>query len=62
MNKLLTAYRANPTFKNAQKLRAYERAHMMAVCMLSRDDQNLLADAIYHANQGFVRPHPLVQP
>jgi hypothetical protein len=56
MSKLLTAYRANPTFKNAQKLRAYERAHPMSCCMLSRDESRLLADAIYHANQGFVRP------
>ena len=56
MQKVLTVYRANPTFKNAMKVRAYERAHMMAVCMLSREDQALVADCIYHANQGFTRP------
>jgi hypothetical protein len=56
MQKLLTAYRANPTFKNAQKVRAYERSHPMAMCLLMREDADLVADAIYHANQGFVRP------
>lgn len=52
MSKLLTAYRANPSLKNAQKLRAYERSHPMAVCMLPREDADLLADAIHHANRG----------
>ena len=50
MTKLLTAYRTAPTFKNAQKVRAYERAHMMVVCCLSAADQALVADAIHHAN------------
>jgi hypothetical protein len=52
MSKLITTYRTAPTLKNAQKLRAYERAHPMAVCMLSRDDADLLANAITHANRG----------
>jgi hypothetical protein len=50
MNKLISAYRVTPTLKNAQKLRAYERSHPMAVCMLSRADADLVADAIHHAN------------
>jgi len=50
MQKLLTAYRSAPTFKNAQKVRAYERSHPMAVVMLSREDSALVADAIHHAN------------
>lgn len=50
MTKLLNAYRANPTFNNARKLRAYERSHPMSACMLSREDADLLATAIHHAN------------
>jgi hypothetical protein len=51
MTKLIAAYRAAATVKNAQKLRAYERSHPMAVCMLTREDADLLADAIHHANR-----------
>lgn len=50
MTKLLTAYRANPTFANARKVRAYERSHSFSVCLLSREDADLVADAIHHAN------------
>ncbi len=50
MNKLLTSYRATPTFKLAQKIRAYDRAHPMATCLLTRDDADLVATAIHHAN------------
>lgn len=52
MNKLLAAYRATPTLKNAQKVRSYDRSHPMAACMLSREDADLLADAIHQANMG----------
>lgn len=52
MTKVLKAYRANPTLGNAQKVRAYERSHPMASCMLSDDDRNTLADAIHQANKG----------
>lgn len=54
MTKLITAYRAAPTLKNAIKLRAYERSHPMAVCILTREDADLLADAIHQANRGRV--------
>jgi hypothetical protein len=50
MSKLLNTYRAAPTFKNAQKIRAYERKHMMAVVCLPKEDQDLVATAIHHAN------------
>lgn len=52
MTKLLNAYRHFPTLQNARKLRSYERSHPMAVCMLSKDDSDLLADAINYANRG----------
>ena len=51
MSKLIQKYRSEPSIKNAQKLRAYERSHPMAVCMLSREDADLLADAIHQANK-----------
>ena len=50
MLKVLAQYRANPTFANARKVRAYERSHPMCMCMLSRDDADLVATAIHHAN------------
>jgi hypothetical protein len=52
MTKLLAAYRAAPTYKNAQKIRLYDRQHMMAVVCLGKEDQDLVATAIHHANMG----------
>jgi hypothetical protein len=52
MTKLLAAYRANPSLANAQKVRAYERKHPFALTLLSRDDADLVADAIHRANGG----------
>jgi hypothetical protein len=45
MEKLLAAYRARPTFAAALKLATYDRLHPMAVCMLSREDQETLTKA-----------------
>jgi len=50
MAKLLNAYRASPTLNNARKIRAYERKHSFSVCLLSPADQDLVANAIHHAN------------
>lgn len=52
MIKLVAAYNANRTLKNAQKIRAYARAHPMSVCMLLPAERDLVADAIHHANKG----------
>jgi hypothetical protein len=52
MAKVLNTYRIAPTFKNAQKVHAYERTHPMARAVLSREDMDLLIDAICHANIG----------
>ena len=38
MIKLLNAYRADPSDKNALKLAAYEHKHPMAKCFLATDD------------------------
>ena len=50
MSKLLAQYRAAPTLKNAQKVRAYERKHPMAVCMLTADESETLKQAVFEAN------------
>ena len=52
MYKLLIAYQIAPTLKNAQKVRAYDRSHPMARCLLLANDHNLVASAIHHANSG----------
>jgi hypothetical protein len=52
MHKLLETYRTTKSLKDAQKLRAYERAHPMARSMLIKADNDLLSDAIHHANKG----------
>ena len=48
------AYRTNPTFHNASKLRAYDYAHPFAMCMLSREEGEEVNNAILHANLGFI--------
>jgi hypothetical protein len=50
MQKLLAAYQAKPTFTNARRVRAYERSHPMCLVLLTRDEANMVADAIHHAN------------
>ena len=52
MRKVLNNYYVNPTLKNAQKVRAYERAHPMAACMINKFEADILASAIHHANKG----------
>ncbi len=51
MTKLLNAFREARTLKNAQKLRAYERAHPMAACMLTQEESSLLSAAIQQADK-----------
>lgn len=46
MTKLIAAYRNDPSIKNARKLERYERAHPMAVCLLSKEDSELLNEAL----------------
>lgn len=42
MQKLLDAYKLNPTEANKIKLIKYSRKHMMAVCLLQLEDQKLM--------------------
>jgi hypothetical protein len=49
MTKLLKAYLNQPTLKNALKLRAYSLKHPMACVLLTQFDNELLTDAVRHA-------------
>ncbi len=42
MSKLISAYMANPTEKNADKLRVYLHKHSMAVCFASAEELAVL--------------------
>lgn len=42
MQKLIDAYKANPTEANRQRLIKYMKKHMMAGCLLSMADQAIL--------------------
>jgi hypothetical protein len=50
MSKLLATYKSAPTLQNAKRVRAYDAKHMMAACLLSPEETNLLAEAIRQAN------------
>lgn len=53
MLKLIEKYRAAPTLKNAQAIRAYGRKHPFSVCLFPNpEDADTMADAIHHANKG----------
>ena len=49
MTKLLQAYRADPSLKNAQKLHAYERKHPFCRLMLTHEEGDLVAAAAHQA-------------
>jgi hypothetical protein len=49
MQKLITAWKANPTIQNAEKIAVYNRKHPMAIILLTSSDQTLIASAIYQA-------------
>ena len=44
MDKLINAFRALPNDANRSKLQAYINRHMMAVCLLTAEDQHYLID------------------
>jgi pyrimidine deaminase RibD-like protein len=48
--KLILAYYADRSLKNAQKIRAYTRKHPMVTC-LHPQDADIIATAIHHANR-----------
>jgi len=51
MARLITTYQQTPTLANAQRIRAYERKHPMCMVMLDREQADVVADAIHHANR-----------
>jgi hypothetical protein len=52
MQKLINAYKANPTLENAKRVFMYEWQHTFASIMLSLDDQALLQQIIARHNKG----------
>jgi len=50
MNKLIAAYRASPSLENALKVRAYDRKHPLAACVLTISEAETLRLAIRHAD------------
>lgn len=50
MHKLIDAYKASPTQKNALRLKRHADAHPMASCMLGVEDTVTLRQAIMQAN------------
>ena len=55
MAKLLNAYRADPSLRNACKIRAYDKSHPMAACLLSAVDAETLFLAVAFADSKFNR-------
>lgn len=54
MIKLLNAYRADPSEKNALRLAAYQAKHPMAACFLATDDLLDLKEALEKAKKVLV--------
>lgn len=54
MIKLLNAYRADPSEKNALRLAAYQAKHPMAACFLATDDLLDLKEALDISNKVLV--------
>ena len=54
MSKLLNAYRADPSEKNALRLAAYHAKHPMAACFLATDDLLDLKEALNISNKVLV--------
>lgn len=50
MLKLIAAYRAAPTLKNAQKVVSYGRKHPFSLCFLDADDAAALKAALDNVN------------
>jgi hypothetical protein len=52
MQKLVNAYKANPTWANARRIMIHNNRHSFASIMLSLDDQALLQQAIARHYKG----------
>jgi hypothetical protein len=58
MNRLIAAYKADRSLKNANKLRSHERDHPFCRLMLSMEEDEVVNDAIHQANRGGDRQRP----
>lgn len=52
MKKLLDAYKASATSKNAQAIRNYYRKRPTIVCLFNKADADLIEEAVHRANMG----------
>ena len=52
MQKLINAYKADPSLENAKRLFRHDLKHAFSSIMLSLDDQALLQQAIARHNKG----------
>jgi hypothetical protein len=52
MQKLVNAYKANPTWANARRIMIHNNRHSFASIMLSLDDQAVIGQAIIHHYKG----------
>jgi len=52
MQKLVNAYKANPTWANARRIMIHNNRHSFASIMLSLDDQAVIGKAIMHHYKG----------
>lgn len=53
MKKILEAYRASPTLKNAERVRAYLIKHPMAACLFDEHDSAVIGNAVSLATRGY---------
>lgn len=51
MIKLLNKWRTSPTLKNAKTVRTYALQHPMAACLLTVNDQRLIAFIIFQVSK-----------
>ena len=52
MQKLVNAYKANPTWANARRIMIHNNRHSFASILLSLDDQAVIGQAIIHHYKG----------
>jgi hypothetical protein len=57
MAKLIAAYLAKPTLKNAIKLQMYSRMHPMSVCVLSVEQNAVLQAALVQCGSKITFTH-----
>jgi hypothetical protein len=57
MTKLIAAYLAKPTLKNAIKLQMYSKMHPMSVCTLGAEENAVLQAALVQCGSRIIFTH-----